>query len=169
MKKPIVLVLGTTILATSLMFTACSDDKKTKETGSDVETESTSVIGDTLGSSIYAAFLNTMPDKDNVLEAAEAIATEDITGYNCVTAEIQPGFLNGFTSDITGFNEGAMFAPVIGSVPFVGYIFETDDPDSLKDTLLANCDPRWNICTEADETFCQTYENYVFFVMCPNE
>ena len=40
---------------------------------------------------------------------------------------VEPGLLMGFGNDeITGFAEGVMFAPVIGTIPFVGYLFRLD-------------------------------------------
>lgn len=48
---------------------------------------------------------------------------------------VEPGLLMGFGNDeITGFAEGVMFAPVIGTIPFVGYLFRLDagtDGDAL--------------------------------------
>ena len=64
-----------------------------------------------------------------------------------------------------------MFAPMIGTIPFVGYIFvleEGTDVDGFKSTLETNADPRWNICTEADETIVDSVGNTVFFLMSPN-
>jgi hypothetical protein len=63
-----------------------------------------------------------------------------------------------------------MFAPMIGSIPFVGYVFTlSDDADveSFVTLLSENADPNWNICTEADETVIESAGNKVFFVMCP--
>ena len=89
-----------------------------------------------------------------------------------MSAEMEEGFLMGFSADITGFDKAVMFAPMIGAIPFVGYIFElssADDCEAFCAMLLENCDPRWNICTEADETVCGSADNLVFFVMCSNE
>jgi len=33
--------------------------------------------------------------------------------------------------------------------------------------LKDNANPRWNICTEAEETVVGSVDNKVFFVMCP--
>lgn len=77
----------------------------------------------------------------------------------------------GFGNDeITGFAEGVMFAPVIGTIPFVGYLFRLDagtDGDAFVQTLKDQANPRWNICTEADETVVRREGDVVFFVMCP--
>ena len=79
--------------------------------------------------------------------------------------------LAGFNNaEITGFDEGVMFAPMIGSIPFVGYIFtlpDGADTEAFLQLLTDNADPRWNICTEADETVTGKAENMIFFVMSP--
>ena len=84
---------------------------------------------------------------------------------------VEPGLLMGCGNDeITGFAEGVMFAPVIGTSPFVGYLFRLDagtDGDAFVQTLKDQADPRWNICTEADETVVRREGDVVFFVMCP--
>ncbi|MDD7084778.1 MAG: hypothetical protein PUI07_03775 [Clostridiales bacterium] len=84
---------------------------------------------------------------------------------------VEPGLLMGFGNDeITGFAEGVMFAPVIGTIPFVGYLFRLDagtDGDAFVQTLKDQANPRWNICTEADETVVRREGDVVFFVMCP--
>ena len=59
---------------------------------------------------------------------------------------------------------------VLLTIPFVGYIFVLDadaDAEAFVQTLKDNADPRWNICTEADETIAEHVGNTVFFVMCP--
>ena len=63
-----------------------------------------------------------------------------------------------------------MFAPMIGTIPFVGYVFTLDegaDVDAFMQVLSDNADPRWNICTEAEETVIESADSMVFFVMCP--
>ena len=84
---------------------------------------------------------------------------------------VEPGLLMGFGNDeITGFAEGVMFAPVIGTIPLVGYLFRLDagtDGDAFVQTLKDQANPRWNICTEADETVVRREGDVVFFVMCP--
>ena len=109
-------------------------------------------------------------------EASEGTAMEDIvndlaaqSGYDCGVIECEEGYLSGFSDEVRGFKSALMFSPYIGTIPFVGYVFETDEPEKLKETLTLLADPRWNICTEADETVSDVWENYVFFVMCPGK
>lgn len=98
------------------------------------------------------------------------ISNEEITPFAGAVMDVEEGFLNGFTEEITGFEEGAMFGPMIGSIPFIGYIFqvpEGDDVDAFMDNLKAKADLRWNVCTQADEMVCEAIGNTVFFVMAP--
>jgi hypothetical protein len=85
--------------------------------------------------------------------------------------EVEPGLLNGFdNAEITGFEEGVLFAPMIGSIPFVGYVFtlaDDADVDAFETTLKDNANLAWNICTEADEMVVDHVGSEVFFVMCP--
>ena len=56
------------------------------------------------------------------------------------------------------------------TIPFVGYLFRLEEQTSGQDfvqTLRDAADPRWNICTEADETVVQQEGDIVFFLMCP--
>ena len=87
--------------------------------------------------------------------------------------EIEPGFLSGFDNyEVTGFSKGAMFAPMMGTIPFVGYIFELEegaDVEAFKTSLKDNANLRWNICTEAEEMTVENEGNMVFFLMSPTE
>ena len=84
---------------------------------------------------------------------------------------VEEGWLNGFgDAEITGFKEGAMFGPMIGTIPFVGYVFELKDETDVNQfisILKSNADLRWNVCTEADEMAVCSVDKKVFFVMCP--
>lgn len=128
---------------------------------------SAETAADTVGGK-YVACFNASDAKD-----ASTMADELISGVpsdmELVTMEVEPGYLNGFTTEISGFTKGTMFSPMIGSIPFVGYVFESDDATSLEETLKGNADLRWNICTEADEMVSATKGNLVFFMMCTNE
>ncbi len=102
---------------------------------------------------------------------ADALLQNGKIEFAGATMPVEPGYLAGFPEDIGGFEEGLMFGPVIGSIPFVGYVFTTADEaaaESLQETLLAKANPAWNICVVADETVAAHAGNLVFFVMCPN-
>ena len=83
---------------------------------------------------------------------------------------MEEGFLMGFDADITGFEEAVAFMPMIGTIPFVGYVFdlaEDADVEAFMTTLQENANMRWNICTEAEQTVIASYGDKVFFLMCP--
>jgi len=107
----------------------------------------------------------------NADKTMDTIANQlaEASDMDCMVVEAVPGYLNGFSEEIDGFSKGIQFSPMIGSIAFVGYIFETDDADALMAKLNAAADPRWNICTEAAETVCIKQGNYVFFTMCPGD
>lgn len=89
-----------------------------------------------------------------------------------VAMEVEPGYLTGFDDvRITGFERGAQFGPMIGSIPFVGYLFELEDgedPEHFMEVLRANANLRWNICTAADEMSFFAINDIVFFAMHPS-
>lgn len=104
-------------------------------------------------------------------EIADALLTNEVILFSGVTMPVEEGLLMGFdNAEITGFDEGVMFAPVIGSIPFVGYVFDLPDDANADDfiaVLEENANPRWNICTEAEETVVESAGDKVFFVMSP--
>ena len=58
----------------------------------------------------------------------------------------------------------------MGTIPFVGYIFELADGadvEAFKTGLKDNANLRWNICTEAEELTVDHVGNKVFFLMSP--
>lgn len=132
------------------------------------------VNGESLGTILAADFVAQVTSNENAtaLEIAEAVLTNEKIAFAGATMEVEPGLLNGFgNAEITGFSEGAMFGPMIGTIPFIGYIFTLEDGtdvEAFKDNLKTNGDLRWNICTEADEMVVESAGNKVFFVMCPS-
>lgn len=189
MKKIIALLLAA-ILMLSLAACAESKPEATEDTSSSETTAPTettteeptetttepsvSADGDTLGQTLRAAFLDAMDTNPEAttLEIAETLIGNPAIQFMPVTEPIVPGYLSGFTADIDGFAEGTMFAPMIGSIAFVGYIFRLDegaDVDAFMQTLTDSADPAWNICVTAEETVVDHVGNIVFFVMCPGE
>lgn len=102
---------------------------------------------------------------------ANALLSNSVIKFNGITAPVEEGFLQGFNNnEITGFKEATMFAPMIGSIAFVGYIFElhnSADTSSFIANLRTKADPAWNICVKAEEMITGSVGNKVFFVMCP--
>ena len=189
MKKIIALLLAAILM---LSLAACAENKPeaTEDTSSSettapteatteapteaTEEPSVSTDADTLGQTLRAAFLDAMDTNPEAttLEIAETLIGNPAIQFMPVTEPIVPGYLAGFTADIDGFAEGALFAPMIGSIAFVGYIFRLDegaDVDAFMQTLTDSADPAWNICVTAEETVVDHVGNTVFFVMCPGE
>ena len=128
---------------------------------------------DTLGQSLLQAFQTAyaaapQADLDTL---AQGLLTQETVGFQGTTAPVEPGTLMGFGSTpIEGFSQGVMFAPVIGTIPFLGYLFrleEGTDGAAFVDTLQSAGDLRWNICTQADEMVVHQEGDVVFFLMCP--
>lgn len=107
----------------------------------------------------------------NTEAVANTLIGNSIIPFAGAAMPVEEGMLTGFgDAEITGFKEGTMFGPVIGTIPFVGYVFELkDDTDvnqfisDLKGKAMLN----WNICTSADEMMTGHVDKKVFFVMCP--
>ena len=129
--------------------------------------------GDTVGSVLAEEFhiLKVENAAITAQEMADAILANPMIQFAGATMEVEEGLLAGFgNAEITGFNKGVTFAPMVGSIPFVGYVFELEDGadvDAFMQLLRDNADPRWNICVEAEETVVESADNMVFFLMCP--
>lgn len=159
MKKLIAILLAAMLL---LNLAACGAKNN-------AETTPTTVGEETVGSILLADFK--ADNSGTALAIAERLLENPVIVFMSGAMSIEEGWLTGFgETEITGFAEGAMFAPMIGTIPFVGYIFELDegaDVEAFKTTLKENADLRWNICTQADELIVENEGNKVFFLMCP--
>lgn len=129
---------------------------------------------ETMGEQLRAAFLAGITKNPDVSPEALARSLLDspAVDFSGDAFAVQPGFLNGFSSELDGFSEGACFCPIIGSIPFVGYVFRLEDEsetEAFLSQLKEKADPRWNICTEAEELVTEQYGDTVFFVMCPGD
>lgn len=107
----------------------------------------------------------------NASGVAEKLASSSVVSeIGLTTMDVEPGFLTGFdNAEIKGFKEGTMFAPMIGTIPFVGYVFTLEDgvdANEFISTLKSSANLRWNICTTAEEMVAGSSGNKVFFVMC---
>lgn len=140
-----------------LSVTACGDSK---EAAKEPETVGEILLADFKANS-----------EGTAQEVVDCIMQNDILPFETAKMPVEPGFLTGFdNAEITGFEEGVMFAPMMGTIPFVGYVFvleDGEDVDAFTNTLEENANLRWNICTEAEELVVEAHENTVFFLMCP--
>lgn len=135
-------------------------------------TESKPEAPKTVGNIILADFKAKAASMSGALSIAEALSTNSVVPYSLAAMEIEPGLLQGFdNAEIKGFKEGAVFMPMIGTHPFIGYVFILEDgadTQSFISNLKSNANLRWNICTTADEMVAGSVGNKVFFVMCPS-
>lgn len=193
MKKIIALIL---VLSMSLCFAACGNKvqelpavdpdagqpaqpdtpaEMLPETGVDAGADTSDAAGDSMGQTLLADFRAQL-EADPAASAqqiADTLLQNPVIKFAGASMAVEPGLLMGFgNAEIAGFKEAVMFAPVIGSIAFVGYVFILDegtDPVSFTDNLSSNADPRWNICVEADETVVDYVGSTVFFLMCPGK
>lgn len=127
----------------------------------------------TVGETMKARFQTVVAENPNasVIELSDLVLEDKSIPFQGGSMGVEPGLLTGFgNTEITGFDAGVMFGPVIGSIPFVGYIFELSegtDAKAFMDTLKQNADLRWNVCTEADEVTMDQNGQKVFFLMAP--
>lgn len=149
--------------------TADTNEAVEDNTGTtDNSNQDTTAAADSVAGVLMEQFLTEAKDGTDTTKLAEALSKNSVFGeVSMTTMEVEPGYLSGFENEISGFSKGTMFAPMIGTIPFVGYVFETDDTQKLVDTLIANAKLDWNICTSADEMQHASNEKYVLFVMSP--
>ena len=160
MKRIIALLLvAIMVLGMVACGTTKEDDKE--------ETKKPETVGEIL--------LNEFKDNPDgtAQEIAERIIGNEIIPFTGGATPIESGLLSGFdNAEITGFKEGCMFGPMMGTIPFVGYIFVLEDGadvDAFEETLKDNANLRWNICTEAEELTVESEDNTVFFLMSPKK
>lgn len=142
------------------------------DTGGENGAEQADTSDGTTGEILLADFKTRISENADLTpqELADGILTNSIIEFSTATSVAEGNTLSGFSADIKGYEDGVMFGPMIGSIPFIGYIFtvpEDGDVDAFVETLQTNADPRWNICVEADETVVEAVGNTVFFLMCP--
>ena len=168
MKKLFSILIAATLLL-SLCACGSSAPAATEPPVQEAPTPSAAPSASPTGESMGQALLKDFTDRVNAEpelgaeELAKALLENPVIEFAGDALPVEPGLL-------TGFAQGAMFAPMISTIPFVGYVFVLDegaDAEAFVQTLKDNADPRWNICTEADETIAEHVGNTVFFVMCP--
>ncbi len=180
MKRNLALILAAVIAASMISCGGAGDTTDTTDTsavsGSDTTaavTESVQVDTTKPAGMLYADFAD-------FVAANPAATAEEIAAHLCAnenlpfspaSMQITPGnWISGFDLEtVDGFVDCWSFQPMIGAIPFVGYIFEVEDAnvDSFKETLVANHNMAWNVCTMADDLLCESIGNKIFFVMAP--
>lgn len=144
--------------------------EKTPEATPTVKPEPTPEAPKTLGNTLLADFKKKAASMGTE-ELANALIENPAIQFMGGAMPVEEGLLSGFdNTEIKGFKSGAVFMPMIGSIPFIGYVFELEnqaDVPAFISTLKESANLRWNICVTADEMVTGSVGNKVFFVMCP--
>lgn len=129
--------------------------------------------GDTMGAILLADFqerIAAAPDA-SLEELAAGLLENPVIKFMSMTMPMgEEDYLQGFDTEITGFQECVWFGPGMGSIAFAGYLFRLEDGadvDAFMQTLKDNANLRWQICVSADECIVENVGNTVFFLMAP--
>lgn len=143
------------VILMAILFSGCNKDKAKNETPCQ----------------ILASEFKELTDKNSDItleDLASKLMNNSIIEFAAAEMPVEQGYLNGFSAQITGFDEGVMFGPMIGAIPFIGYVFKvSSDKEGFIKQLKDSADLRWNVCTQADELMTAENKDYVFFVMAP--
>ena len=134
------------------------EDNENNDSGKDLR-------GEELANKLASIFEEEIAKGTDIETIANSMVS--IPQFMCGVTEVEEGFLSGFSEDVKGFKKGYSVGPMIGTIAFATYIFETDDASALEETLKSLANPRWNICTQATEPLIKVHENTVFVTMCP--
>lgn len=180
MKKFLSLLLASLVLASFVSCGGTETEDTTEDTVNDTAIEETDApeteaapSTDTLAGHLYSVFSAKLTESPEAtaLELAETVITNEKILFMGGAMEMEAGCMSGFDNyEVTGFESAAMFAPMMGSIAFVGYVFDlADDADveAFKKNLTDNANLRWQICVTADEMLCESIGDKVFFIMCP--
>lgn len=175
--KKVLIFLMAAVMVLSLAACAKTPADEENTTDADVqsfaeETSEAAATGDTVAQALLAEFKALAATETDAQTIADKLASSAaVSAIGPATMPVEAGFLTGFdNAEITGFESGVMFAPMIGTIPFVGYVFtlaDGADVAAFVKTLEDNANLRWNICTQADEMVAHAEGNTVFFVMAP--
>lgn len=162
MKKIKTILVILTFIVGLFMITGCGNTLETNnKDDQEPEKKSVAVL-------LVDQFKEEMKNEKDIIKVANKISNNPIIAISTEVVSIEKySYIAGFQTEIKGYNKAASIVPIIGSIPFIAYIFEVEDPNTFAETLKSNADLRWNICTEADTMEIATVDNYVFFVMSP--
>lgn len=175
MKKTLIIALAVVavLVTAAAVMTMPKEAEPTKPTGTSVLAPQ--VEENTTGAKLWAEFQQAVTQNNNA--TPKEIATTLVESMadtffgEATQLEKDAEFFTGFDNyRITGYRDGAVYMPMMGSIAFVGYVFEVEDgtdPAAFLKSLTDNCNTRWNICVEADQVVAGAIGNRVFFLMCP--
>lgn len=176
MKKIFAVVLSVALVF-GMMACGKKEDKKDGTTDNKVTEEKTMVIkpefaAGSAGEIFWNAFVAEKEANPEVapIDVATVLSTNPIIPFAVGASEVEPGYLAGFSEDIKDFEKAATFNAMMGSIAFVGYVFDLADGADVN-AFIANLEskanPRWNVCVAADYTQIGAYGNTVYFIMYP--
>lgn len=155
-KNKILLIISIFVLSISFL-TGCG----TKENTTQVENK-------TVANTLSETFEKEIKKQKDIEKVAQTLSESEVIVPAVQTFTISKGdYLSGFKEEIKGFDKVVGIAPMIGTIPFIAYIFEVENPKEFAKVLEEKAQLNWNICTEADEMKTTIVDNYVFFVMSP--
>ena len=121
---------------------------------------------------MFHAYLKEHPEA-STLQLAEYFSAHQKVA-ELLAASVEPGYLNGFSdletqNEVTGFAEGAAFAPVISPNSFIGYVFrlaDGADVEAFMKDLEEKAKLGWNVCIVVNTKIIEADGNTVLFMMC---
>ncbi len=163
--KRIIAILMAALMAMSMAACGGNENSATDNTVPSTTVAAPTTVGEKLLADFKADSTGTAQ------EIADRLLTNEVIEFMGAAMPVEEGLLSGFdNAEVKGFKEGVMFAPMMSSIAFVGYIFELPedaDVEAFKTTLKDSANLRWNICVEAEELIVENEGNKVFFLMCP--
>ena len=126
-------------------------------------------FSNTIAGKLAKQFYDEIKDNKDLEKIANKLSENEIIEFSVGVEELnEDSYFAGITTEVKGFKKAYAIRPMIGTIPFVAYMFEVDDAEAFEANLKENVDLRWNICTEADTVESVVFENYVFIVLSPN-
>ena len=161
--KKFKLFMAIAVVFTATFMTGCEKPKDdVKENTEQKQEENT--VAQTLG----RQFESEIENERDIEKVTKKIAENEILEISVDASQVKSGdYLSGFQKEIKDFKNAYVIRPMIGTIPFIAYIFEVENSSEFAEELKSSADLRWNICTEADEMHVVVRGDYVFFVMSP--
>ena len=161
--KKFKLFMAIAVVFTATFMTGCEKPKDdVKENTGQKQEENT--VAQTLG----RQFESEIENERDIEKVTKKIAENEILEISVDASQVKSGdYLSGFQKEIKDFKNAYVIRPMIGTIPFIAYIFEVENSSEFAEELKSSADLRWNICTEADEMHVVVRGDYVFFVMSP--
>ena len=161
--KKFKLFMAIAVVFTATFMTGCEKPKDdVKENTEQKQEENT--VAQTLG----RQFESEIENERDIEKVTKKIAENEILEISVDASQVKSGdYLSGFQKEIKEYKNAYVIRPMIGTIPFIAYIFEVENSSEFAEELKSSADLRWNICTEADEMHVVVRGDYVFFVMSP--